>query len=145
VVRDRLDLHRLDAAVLGRAHLDVDVVVAGERVGLEVLRAVLDPLHRLADEERGGHREHVARVDRDLAAEPAADVVGLDADVLFGDGQAGRGGDQRDHGPDGVGRLCRHVHRQLAPDRIPVRDDAARLDRRDVDARDVDVLLDADG
>jgi len=51
VVSDRLDLERLDLAVLVGAHLRVDVVVAGERVGLEVLRAVLDPLDRLADEE----------------------------------------------------------------------------------------------
>ena len=49
VVGDRLDLERGDLAVLGRAQLGVDVVVAGERVGLEVLRAVLDPLDRLAD------------------------------------------------------------------------------------------------
>ena len=33
---------------------------------------------------------------------------------------------------------------QLAANRIPVRDAAARLDRRDVDPRDVDVLGDPD-
>ena len=48
VVGNRLGLERGDLAVLGRAQLGVDVVVAGERVGLEVLRAVLDPLDRLA-------------------------------------------------------------------------------------------------
>ena len=88
VVGDRLDLERLDLAVLRRADLGVDVVVAGERVGLEVLGAVLDPLDRLADEERRRDGENVAGIDRHLAAETAADVVGLDPDVLLGDGQA---------------------------------------------------------
>ncbi len=144
VVGDGLDLHRLDLAGLVRADLDVDVVVTGERVRLQVLRAILDPLDRLADEERRGDRQDVARVDRHLAAEPAADVVGLDPDVLLGDGQPGPGGHERDDRPDGVRRLGRHVHRQLHADGIPVGDDPARLDRGDVDARDVDVLADPD-
>ena len=84
VVGDRLRLQRGDLAVLRRAHLGMDVIVAGERVGLQVLGAVLDPLDRLADGQAGDDREDVARVDRHLAAEPAADVVGLDPDVLLG-------------------------------------------------------------
>ena len=135
VVGDRLGLERGDLAVLGGAQLGVDVVVAGERVGLEVLRAVLDPLDRLADGQARHDREDVARIDRHLAAEPAADVVGLDPDVLLR--QARHEGE---HGPDGVRRLARHVERELAADGVPVGDAAARLDRRDVDARDVDVL-----
>ena len=139
VVGERLDLHRLDPAGLVGADLDVDVVVAGERVGLEVLRAVLDPLDRLADRERRDDREDVARVDRHLAAEPAADVVGLHPDVLLG--QAAHEGE---HGPDGVRGLARHVQGHLAADGVPVGDAAARLDRGDVDPRDVDVLGHAD-
>ena len=108
VVGEGLDLHRLDAAGLVATHLDVDVVVAGERVRLEVLRAVLDPLDRLADGQRGGDREHVARIDRHLAAEAAADVVGLDPDVLLREAA-----DQRQDGPDGMRRLGRHVEREL--------------------------------
>ncbi len=38
------------------AELGGHVVVAGEGVGLQVLRAVLDPLDRLADHQRGGDR-----------------------------------------------------------------------------------------
>ena len=144
MVRDGLGLERGDLAVLGRAHLGVDVVVAGERVGLQVLAAILDPLDRLADEERRRDGQDVARVDRHLAAEAAADVVGLHPDVLFADRKAGAGGDERDHGADGVRRLGRHVQRELLADRVPVGDAAARLDRGDVDARDVDVLLDVD-
>ncbi len=53
VVGQGLHLETGDLAFLRRAELGVDVVVAGERVGLEVLRAVLDPLDRLADGQRG--------------------------------------------------------------------------------------------
>ena len=53
-------------------------------------------------------------------------------------------GDQRDDGADRVRRLRRHVHRELALDLIEARDDPAGLDRRDVDPRDVEVLLDHD-
>jgi hypothetical protein len=35
----------------------VDVVVAGERIGLQILATVLDPLDRFADQERGRHGE----------------------------------------------------------------------------------------
>ncbi len=87
VVGERLDLEAGDLAVLRGRQLGMDVVVAGERVGLQVLRAVLDPLDRLADGQAGDDREDVARVDRHLAAEPAADVVGHDPDVLL---RAGR-------------------------------------------------------
>ena len=83
VVRDGLDLEGRDLARLGRAQLGVDVVVAGERVRLQVLRAVLDPLDRLARRERGDDGQHVAGVDRHLAAEAAADVVGLDPDLVL--------------------------------------------------------------
>ena len=144
VIGDRLDLEAGDLAVPGGAQLGMDVVVAGERIGLQVLRAVLDPLDRLADQERGRHGQDVARIDRHLAAEPAADVVGLDPDVLLGDRQAGTRGDQREDRPDGMRRLARDVQRELLANGIPVGDATARLDRGHVDARDVDVLGDPD-
>ena len=144
VVGDRLDLERGDPARLGGAQLGVDVVVPGERVGLQVLGAILDPLDRLAGQEGGRHGQDVARIDRDLAAEAAADVMGLDPDVLLIDRQAGPGRHEREHGPDGVRRLARHVERQLLADRVPVGDAAACLDGGDVDPGDVDVLADPD-
>jgi hypothetical protein len=70
--------------------------------------------------------------------------VGLDPDVLFKDGQAGAGGNEGQDGPDGVGGLAGHVQGELLADGIPVGDAAARLDRRDMDPRDVDVLGDPD-
>ena len=74
VVGEGLDAQRGERAVLRRGQLGGDVVVAGERVGLQILHAVLDPLHRLPGEHRRGHRDDVAGVDRHLAAEAPADV-----------------------------------------------------------------------
>ena len=116
-----------------------DVVVARERVGLQVLHPVLDPLDRLADDDRRGDGDHVARIDRHLAAEAAADVGRDDADLLLR--QPDVPGDQREHGANRVRRLRGHLDGQLAGDLVEVGDAAARLDRGDVDARDVDVLL----
>ena len=134
VVGERLDAQAGHRAVVLEAELGVDVVVAGERVGLEVLGPVLDPLHGPAERQRGDDGDHVARVDRHLAAEPAADVVGLDPDRRLGDA-----GDQADDRAVGVGRLARDVEVEVAVDRVVVGDAATGLDRGHVDARDVDV------
>ena len=142
VVGQRLDSERGERAVLARRQLGGDVVVAGEGIRLEVLHAVLDPLHRLAGEHRGGHRDDVARIDRHLAAEAAADVRRDDPDLVLG--QADVAGHQREHRADGVRRLRGHPHRELLVDLVEARDAAARLDRSDVDARQVDVFLDRD-
>ena len=61
VVGDGLDLQGGHRAVLLRRELGLDVVVAGEGVGLQVLHPVLDPLDRLADDDRGRDRDDVAR------------------------------------------------------------------------------------
>ena len=83
VVGDGLHLEGRELAVLRARQLRVDVVVTGERVGLEVLRAVLDPLDRLAHGEAGHDGQDVARIDRHLAAEAAADVMGLHPDLVL--------------------------------------------------------------
>ena len=134
VVGERLDAQAGHGAVVLEAELGVDVVVAGERVGLEVLGPVLDPLHGPPERQRGDDRDDVARVDRHLAAEPAADVVGLDPDRRLGDP-----GDQADDRPVRVGRLARDVEVEVAVDGVVVGDAATGLDRGHVDARDVDV------
>ena len=80
-----------------------------------------------------GDRQDVARVDRDLAAEAAADVVGLDPDVVLVDRQAGAAGGEGQDGPDRVRRLARQVERRLLADRVPVGDmavDRGRLQIR---------------
>ncbi len=90
VVGEGLDAQRGERAVLLGGQFGGDVVVARERVGLQILHAVLDPLDRLAGEHRGGDRDHVARVDRHLAAEAAADVRGDDPDLVLGQARRGR-------------------------------------------------------
>jgi hypothetical protein len=112
----------------------MDVVVAGEGIGLEVLRAVLDPLDRPPEGERGDDRDDVARVDRDLAAEAPADVMGLDSDLRFGDAR-----DEADDGAVDVRSLAGDVEVEMLADRVPVGDAAAGLDRGDVDPGDVDI------
>ena len=138
VVGERLDLERRHRAVLLRRQLRVDVVVAGEGVGLEVLHPVLHPFDRFADHHGRRHRDHVARVDGDLAAEAAADVRRNDPDLLLGESDVS--GDEREHRPDRVRRLRGHVDGQLAVDPVEIGDAAAGLDRRDVDPRQVHVL-----
>ncbi len=69
--------------------------------------------------------------------------MGLDPDLVLRDREAGSARDDRDDGPDDVRRLAGHVQGQVAVDGIPVGDHAARLDAGDVDARQIDVLLDA--
>jgi hypothetical protein len=123
VVGDRPHLQRLDPPVLRGAELGMDVVVTGERVRLEVLRAVLDPLDRLADGQAGDDREDVPRVDRDLAAESAP--MSWVFTRMF---CSGRPGDEGEDRPDRVRRLARHVERELAADRVPV-GDACRTSR----------------
>ncbi len=101
VVGQRLDPQRGERPVLLGGQLRGDVVVAREGVRLEILHAVLDPLHRLAGEHRGGHRDHVARVDRHLAPEPAADVRGDDADLVLFAAPRGRPPARRPSGSRG--------------------------------------------
>ena len=110
--------------------LAVHVVVAGEAGRDQVAGAVLDPLHRPADQERGGRRDDVARVDRHLVAEAAADVRRDDPDLVLG-----QAGDDREQRPVRVRRLRGHVDRRLAGRRVHVGDAAAALERRRVAAR----------
>jgi hypothetical protein len=66
-------------------------------------------------------------------------MSGDDADLVLRDA-----GDEGEDGADSVRCLRRHPDRQLAADRIDLRHTTAGLDRSDVDARDVHVLLDDD-
>ena len=116
-------------AVLQR-QLAVHVVVAGEAGRDQVAEAVLDPLHRPADQQRGGRRDDVARVDRHLVPEAAADVGRDDPDLVLG--QARHDREQR---AVGVRRLRRHVDRRLAGRRVHVGNAPAALQRRRVAAR----------
>ena len=121
---------REDLAVGAQRHLGVEVHVAAEPRRGQVAGLVLDPLHRLAEQDRGQDRRDVAGVDRHLVAEPAADVRRHDPDHVLGQLR-----DERHGRPDDVRRLRRHVDGELAGARVVVGDRAAALDRRRVAAR----------
>ena len=122
VVGEHVDAQAEDLAVAGGGDLAVHVVVAGEPGRHQVLRAVLHPLHRLAGDDRTDDDEHVARVDRHLVAEAAADVGRDDLDLVLG--QAGH---QRVHRAVGVRRLGGGVDGELARHLVHVGDAAAGL------------------
>src|SRR6266700_4335757 len=98
-----------DPAVRVERHLAVHVVVAGEAGGDQVAGAILDPLHRPAEQQRRDRGDHVTRVDRHLVAEAAAKVRRDDADVLLR-----QAGDQREQGAVRVRRLRGHPDGRLA-------------------------------
>ena len=125
-----------DLAVAAQRHLALEVDVAREPGRDEVAGLVLDPLDRALEQDRGQDRADVARVDRHLVAEAAADVGRDDPDHLLGDL-----GHHRDRGPDDVRRLAGHVDRELAGGPVEVGDRAAALDRRRVAARVVQLQL----
>ena len=100
VVGDHVDPQAGDLPAL-RAHLRVHHVVACESRRHEVLGAVLDPLDRHAGDDRAGDCAHVARIDRNLVAESAADVLALDPDHVLGQ--------SRDVRVDGAVRMRRLV------------------------------------
>ena len=119
-----------DLAVLAQRQLALEVDVAGEAGRDQVAGAVLDPLHGTLGEDRGEDRDDVARVDRHLVAETAAQVGGDDPDHVLG-----QLGHQRDGRPDDVRRLRGHVDGQLVGGPVEVGDRAAALQRRGVRAR----------
>ena len=112
-------------------------VVAREARRHQVLRAVLHPLDRPARRQRAHHGAQIARIDRDLVAEAAADVRRDHADLVLR-----QAGDQREQRAVRVRRLGRAPDGQLARDLVVVGDRAARLERRRVRAREHHLLLD---
>src|SRR6185503_14150366 len=74
VIGQRLHTHSGDRAVLLERKLGIDVIVPCEGVRLEILHAVLDPLHGLASQERHGDRDHEPGLHGQLVAEAAAHV-----------------------------------------------------------------------
>src|SRR5437867_1140641 len=138
VVRDRLHAEGGQLALPRRTDFRGDVVISGERIRLNVLRTVLDPLHWMPGLQGRDDREDVTGIDGDLAPESSTHVRGDDADLLLG-----QSCDDGEHGSDRVRRLGRHPHGDL-PHRVEGRDAASRLDRGHVDPRDVEVLFDND-
>ena len=130
LVGEHLHAQARHRPVVLQRELAVHVEVAREAGRDQVAGAVLDPLHRPAEQERRRGRDDVARVDGHLVAEPAADVGRDDLDVLLR-----QPGDEREHRAVRVRRLRGHVDRRLAGRRVDVGDAAAALERSRVAAR----------
>ena len=130
VVRHGVHAHAEDPAVVAQRQLALEVDVPAEPGRDEVAGLVLDPLHRLLEQDRGQDRDDVAGVHRHLVAEAAAQVGRDDPDHVLG-----QLGHQRHGGPDDVGRLRGHVDGQLRGRPVEVGDRPAALDRRGVRAR----------
>ena len=124
LVGQHVDPQAEHLAVVAQGQLALHVEVAGEPGGDQVAGAVLDPLDRPPDQQRGRGGDHIAGVDRDLVAEAAADVGRDDLDLVLG-----QAGDQREHRPVGVRGLGGHVDGGLAGDRVDVGHAAAGLHR----------------
>ncbi len=124
VVGQDVGADRSDLAVLGGGDLAAHDVVAGESGAHEILGAVLHPFHRLAGDDGGNDRTHVAGVDRHLVAEAAADVGSDDANLVLGETRH-----QGVDGAVGVGGLRITPEGQLAADLVHVGDAAACLHR----------------
>ena len=124
-----------DLSLLGGRDLPTHDVVAGEAGTDQVLRTVLHPLHRLAQDQRGHNGADIARVDRHLVAEATADIGGDHPDLVLG-----QAGDQGVDRSVRVGGLRGGPQRQLAGDPLIVGHTAARLHRCRVHPRVDDVL-----
>ena len=109
VVGEHVGADGADLAVLAGRDLAPHDVVAGEPGAHEILGAVLHPLHRLADHERGDDGAHVAGIDRHLVAESTADVRCDDPDLVFR-----QPGHEGVHRAVGVRCLGRAPQRELA-------------------------------
>ena len=126
-------------AVFLRSQLGGHMIIAAEGARAQVFGAVLDPFHRRASNDRGSYRDHITGIYRHLPAKTAANVWGDHADLFLRQPQVGCY--QGENCPDGMRRLGRHPHSQMSLNWIPLGDTSARLDGRNVDARNVNILL----
>ena len=138
VVGDHVDPQAGDLAVL-RADLASHQVVAGKPGGHQVLGAVLDPLDGYAGHDRTRDRADVARIDRNLVAEAATDVLAHDPDHVLREPR-----DVRVDRAVGVRRLVSVVDVELPCFGVEVGDHAARLERRRM-AAGIDDVAHRDG
>ena len=116
--------HAADLRVSIDRDLDVPDLVALLNRGKEVLHAVLDPLHRPAEQPRRGGDGDFFRIDEELGAEAAADVGGADADAVIGHAE-----ERRERHPQIVRHLRRRPNRQAVFAGLVARDRAAAFDR----------------
>src|SRR6476619_69450 len=83
MIGNGLDANRSELSVLLAGEFGSDVIVARERVGLQVLHSIFDPLDRLACQHRSSDRNYVTRINRYLAAKSTTNVRRDDLNPLF--------------------------------------------------------------
>ena len=111
-------------AVLGGRNGQIVEMIAGVHRGEQMLAAVLDPAHRMADLHGDGGDGDVLRHDAVLAAEAAADVGGDDADLVLRQAERLRHAD-----PHHMAALGGQMDHQFVVAVVPVRQHAAAFER----------------
>ncbi len=135
-VVDRLHLEAGHLAV--GLHRDLDVeegALVPVRVGRVLVGAPLRPLHRPAELPREQAENDVVRVEADLVAEGAADVLGDEPQLVDPAAQRGRHPDRAD-----AGHLVVAVERPLAGASLVLDERAGAFERRRAEAVEVEPL-----
>ena len=142
VARERaavVDRTHLEAGHLAvRLHGDLDVeerALVPVRVRRVLVGAPLRPLHRPAELPRQQAEDDVLRMEADLVAEPAADVLGDEPELVDADAERGRHPDRAD-----PGHLVVAVDRPLARALVVLDERARALERRRGEAVEVEPL-----
>src|SRR5579859_813754 len=123
VIGERLHPKRLHRAVARCGQLSGDVIVACEAIGLQILRAILDPFDGQPGLDGRDRGDDIAGIHGYLAAESTSNIWRNDTDLVLRDAT-----DQRENGAYGVRRLRGHVDRQLAADPVEGSHATAGLD-----------------
>ena len=119
-VADDVGVEGEDAAVGVERGAHVVALLAGEERGGERVAAVLDPLDRAAQAQRGGRGGDLLAPDHALLPEPATHVRNGDAHLLLVQADAAR-----EHGAHLVRDLRVGLHAELLVAVVPVGDDTA--------------------
>ena len=120
---DERAAHAADARIGVDGDFDVPVLIALLRGRDEMLAAILDPLHRTPEQDRGKRRDDLFLIKNELRTKAAADVRRNDAHLILVAAEELAQKPHRD-----VRRLRRAVQREPVFDPIVRSDDAAAFD-----------------
>jgi hypothetical protein len=124
-VVDRADGEAEHRPVRLHGHLDAEEgALVAVRVGQVLVGPPLGPLHRPVELPREQAERDELRVQADLVAERAADVLGDEAELVDPDAKRGRHPDRAD-----AGHLVVAVHRPLAGAAVVLDERARALER----------------
>src|SRR5262245_4513651 len=83
MIGNSLDAKRRELAVLLACQFSSDVIVARERVGLQVLHSIFDPLDGFTRQHRSRDGNYVTRINRHLATKSASNIRRDDLNSFF--------------------------------------------------------------